>query len=286
MALLQSMENNCLTNLLLHIIIISNSNEADISDIKGTYSAVDVLINNENKGFAAACNKAVSLCSSEYVLLLNPDTILEATTLQEAVLFLQNHPNITVLGVTHNNTKGEVVPACFYFPSLKTYLYDITGLSKMAPATYKGLLFPASVNKSGFVHHTSGAFMMIRKAFTNQFGFMDERYFMYAEDMDWCKKVWQNGGSVWYHSNIAIIHEGGNSSQKKENSRRICYALESKLMYAHKHFNSKKYFILLAATIGIEPFTRLAFSLFTFRLEEVKSVFSTYFLFFTRQRWK
>lgn len=270
-----------------NVIIVSNSSEKEIAELPVHYPSIRIIQNEENIGFGRACNKALPYCKGEFVLLLNPDTLINKHTLEKCVDAMDEKKEVAVLGVKHVDADGRTAPSCSRFPTLINFVNEIFGLTKLNPRIFKSrsTLFEMDYSKSTFVPQVMGAFMFIRKSFIDNYGLMDERYFVFGEDMDFCKKVWANGGKVFYESSISIMHEGC-ASTEGITDKRLCYSLEGKLKYAYKHLGKISWFVILLLVIFVEPFTRLAFGLVSSKEGNIKNTLKGYRLFFTRRQWK
>ena len=138
---------------------------------------------------------------------------------------------------------------------------------------------------SKYVNQVMGAFMLIRKSYIEEYGFMDTRFFVFGEDMDFCKRVWLNKEKVYYNASIGIIHEGASSSHNI-GGKKLCYMLEGKLKYAYKHFPKWQWLILLFMILFVEPFMRIAWGVFTLQLNKISETIRGYLLFFKRRQIK
>lgn len=284
--LLESIKKSKFADGHINVIIVSNSHETITEQFKND-ADLTFIQNKTNIGFGSACNIALPYCKTDYILLLNPDTLITKNTLSKCYEFMTSHRDITVLGVKHYNVNNQVVPSCSRFFTLRNQVNQIFGLSTLSPKVFKNasVMFDFNYNESGYVDQVMGAFMMIRETFIRQYGFMDERYFVFGEDMDFCKKVWDNGGKVFYNADISIIHEGG-ASTENISPEKLCYSLEGRLIYAHKHFNKWKWLLLLLLIIIAEPLMRTGWALFTLQLNKIKETWLGYFLFLRRARFK
>lgn len=284
--LIDSINNSCVNGLEVHTIIVSNSQEAELSNWTHKKN-ITLLVNKANVGFGSACNIALQFCRHEYLLLLNPDTVLDKHTLYKCYNFLEANSSITVLGVKHFDIDNKVAASCSRFPKLKNFLTEIFGLSKINAKLFHGasLMHEWDHLTSRYVNQVMGAFMMIRKKFVDEHGLMDTRFFVFFEDMDFCKKVWLNNGKVYYNADIHITHEGG-SSTGNINNQKLCYLLEGKLKYAHKYFNRTAYYILLVSVLIIEPVFRSVYSLIKPSSGSFKKVVEGYRLFYKRKQFK
>ncbi len=280
--LLKSIEASDFGGIEVSIIIASNSNERELKDLQG-HENLQLIINDCNKGFGYACNQALTSCTHSYVLLLNPDTVLKKNTLYDSFHFMEKNKEVTVLGVQHLNTQNEIAASCSRFPQVHNFLNEIFGLNKIFKRS-KGasLMIEWDHSHSVLVDQVMGAFMFIRKEFIDKFGLMDDRFFMFYEDMDFCKKVWSNGGKVYYNSTIQVEHEGMSSTENSV-SAKLYYIIQSRLKYARKHFNSLSYITLFIATVFVEPFSRMVFQILKGSKKGIKETFKAYLLFFKKQ---
>ena len=284
--LLKSIACSQLRGISVHIIVVSNSAEKELDEITENESLTKI-INTENKGFGYACNQALPYCRYSYLLLLNPDTLVLEDTLFQSFTYMQEHTDITVFGVKHIDHAGKTAVSCSRFPGLGNYLNDITGLSKLNPSIFKGasLNYDKDYSQSGYTDQVMGAYMFIRYQFITAHGFMDTRFFVFGEDMDFCKRVWLSGGKVYYHAGISIVHEGSNSTEGVS-GKKLCYALEGKLKYAFKYLKRWQYAVLVSAVFAIEPFTRLLFACISGNWSGIKDMAEGYTLFIKRRNFK
>lgn len=224
---------------------------------------------------------------NEYVLLLNPDTALFGETLEQSIAYMETHTVITVLGVRHINENGATAASCSRFFRLGNHINHILGLSKLNPKVFKHstVMKDYDFTMSGEVDQVMGAFMMVRRSFINRYGFMDERYFVFGEDMDFCRKVWENGGKVYYNAGIYIIHESHGSTENIT-GKRICFAQEGRLKYAYKYFNSIQYILLLLMTLILEPITRLVYAALKGNFGQMKETINAYLLLWQRRQFR
>jgi len=282
---LKSINESLIVDIQLQVIIINNSPNESLEDLACNYELLKIN-NFENKGFGFACNQALKYCKYNYQLLLNPDTTLLPDTLYHSFLFLSKNTDVTVLGVKHLNENHQISYSCSRFPTLSIYLFDILGLSKIAPKIFKPAYLMTDWNhkNSRYVNQVMGAYLMIRSSFVKQNGLMDERFFVFLEDADLCKRVWASGGKVYYNSEIALIHEGA-SSTEGVSDKKTAYLMEGKLKYAYKYFSLWKYCFLLSAVIFIEPIARVFYFLIT-NPRNIKDVLKGYALFIKRHQFK
>ncbi len=269
------------TQIIGSIFIIDNASK-DLSISHLPINEKIVLIqNNSNKGFSAACNQGFKLCTSPFILLLNPDAKLFSTTLSQALECIQNKKDIGILGVQLIKPDGKIGVSCARFPTPMHILFDATGLSLIAPKCFtpSTLMTDWDHNTSAYVNQVSGAFMLIRKEVFNQIGYFDEQFFVYYEELDFSKRFIDYGGNIFFNANIKAIHEE-NGTTNNIKAFRLFLNLRSRLQYAKKHFSIYGYLITFFITWFIESFSRMFLSLIKGNFEGVKEVFKAYTLLF------
>lgn len=231
-------------------VVDNNSVDGSVSMLRQKFPWVKCIANTENLGFSRANNQAIRLSSGDYVLLLNPDTIIENDTLKKTVAFMDEHPNAGGLGVKMVDGKGNFLPESKRgLPTPEVAFYKIFGLSKLFK---KSKLFGRyhltylSKDETNPVDVLSGAFMMVRKETIDKVGLLDEDYFMYGEDIDWSYRITQAGYDNYYYADTTIIHYKGEST-KKGSLNYVFVFYNAMRIFARKHFfgKSKNLFILI-----------------------------------------
>lgn len=207
------------TNLNIEIIVVDN-NSIDGSQnlVREKYPEVKLIVNKENIGFSKANNIALKQINSKYVLILNPDTVLEEGTFQKLIDFVENHPDTGVVSSKLIKADGELDHACRRsFPTLSVAIPRILGLSKLFPKSKilsKYNLTYLDENVTYEVDSVCGAFMFIPKNVIDKVGYFDEDYFMYGEDIDLCYRIKKTGKKIYYYPEITTIHLKGESTRK------------------------------------------------------------------------
>lgn len=252
-------KNNPLVN---KIIIVDNHSSDESATQINKDEKITILVNDENAGFSKACNQGFRLCTSPYVLLLNPDAAVMETTLADCIAFMNANSAIQILGCKLLNDAGVKTASCSRFPSPVRIFYDATGLSKIAPRLFNPatLMTDWDHNDSREVDLVMGAFMVIRKKLFEQIGFFDEQFFVYYEEVDFSKRLALSGGRTFYNKDIVAIHSGEGTTQSVK-AFRLFLSLYSRLQYAKKYFKSGGYLLVWVSTFFIEPFTRMFFHL-------------------------
>jgi GT2 family glycosyltransferase len=187
------------------------------------------LIENEsNSGFAAAANAGIRATESEYILLLNPDTVVSPTVIGAMVAFMEEHPEAGIASPKLVLQDGRIDPGCHRgFPTPWASLTYMTGLEKLFP---KNRLFNGyhrwhlPLDETHEVDAVSGAFMLMRRSMLDEIGLMDERFWMYTEDVDLCLRAREAGYRVYYHPCETVLHVKGTSTGIKRHSDRISRA--------------------------------------------------------------
>lgn len=257
-------------------VIDNNSTDSSASNIE-VNKRIKVIKNKVNIGFSRASNQGFKLCTSSYILLLNPDTQLLYNTISDCVIFMNADSKTDILGCQLLNDKGKITYSCSRFPSPLGILSDSLGLSKIAPSIFRpGIIMTDFDHKeSRYVDQLMGAFMFMRKSIFEKIGYFDERFFVYYEEVDFSKRLAQKGGTSFFNSDIKAIHSGeGTTSSVK--GFRLFLNLRSRLQYAKKHFNFPGYCCVWVSTFFIEPMTRSFFLLFSGKISEIPDLFKGY----------
>ena len=202
------------------IIIVDNASEDGSQEmVKKFYPHVQLVENDQNTGFAKANNQGVKLSSGEYVLLLNSDARLTASSLQNLLELAEKNPAIGLVGARLLNPDGSFQASHTPFPTLWKEFLILSGLGRLfADSWYpsRGAEVEKGVQQ---VDYVEGACLFCRKDIYLQVGGLDEAYFMYAEEVDLCFAIKKAGYQVWYHPEACIIHHGGASSLNRRTQR-------------------------------------------------------------------
>ena len=220
-------------------VVDNHSTDTSVPMMRQSFPQVNLIENKKNVGFAKANNQAITKCTGDYILLLNPDTLVLQNAIEKVVDFMDANPTVGICGCKVLNEDRTLQLACRRsIPTPEVAFFRLTGLSKLFPkskimAKYNlTYLDPDSPHQ---VDAVSGAFLMIRKKVIDSIGLLDERFFMYGEELDWCLRTKKAGWPVMYYPNAEIIHYKGECS--KFNHRKA--ALEfyrSMYLFHKKHF--------------------------------------------------
>lgn len=241
------------------IIVVDNaSRDGSIEMVQEKFPEVVLIANKDNVGFSKANNQGMRIAKGEYVLLLNPDTIVEEDTFEKCVSFMDQTPDSGGLGVKMVDGKGNFLPESKRgLPTPTVAFYKIFGLSSLFPKSRKfgqyhlGFLDKEEVNK---VDILSGAFMMMRKSVLDQIGLLDEDFFMYGEDIDLSWRIKLGGYENYYFPKTRIIHYKGEST-KKSSINYVFVFYNAMIIFARKHF-SKSNASLFSFFINIAIYLR------------------------------
>jgi len=223
-------------------VVDNNSIDGSIAMVKEKFPKVNLIENKENLGFSKANNQAINISKGEYVLLLNPDTLLESDTLSLVVDFMDSHKDAGGLGVKMLDGKGNFLPESKRgFPTPKAAFFKIFGFSKIFPksktfsAYHLGHLNRDQVNE---IEVLSGAFMLLRKEALDKVGLLDEDFFMYGEDIDLSYRILKGGYKNYYFPKTRIIHYKGEST-KKDSINYVFVFYNAMIIFAKKHLPVK-----------------------------------------------
>lgn len=227
------------------IVVDNNSRDASADMVERDFPAVKLIRSAVNLGFAAANNLGFQEAGGEFVLLLNPDALLEAGALQQALRHMAADPGIGMGGGMLLDKHGTKQPSARKYPSLLNELLVLSGLAARFPRSRFFGRFDRTWDESGRpapVDWVPGAFALIRRAALDAVGGFDERFFLYYEEVDLCLRLSRQGWSVWYWPDVVIRHWGGESSKTVEHvefsssgSQLTLWRMRSALLYYRKH---------------------------------------------------
>jgi GT2 family glycosyltransferase len=227
-------------NLQYEIIIVDNHSINQKFTFK--LSNIKYIINKKNVGFAAANNQGIKVSIGKYVLLLNPDTIVLTNAIEILCRFMEEHPNAGIVGSKILNHDMTLQPSCKNFPSILTIFFENSGLYSIFPCKkYIGNKYFrfSDHNHIKKVDSVMGACLMTKREILSHTGLLDESYFMYGEEVDFCKRVKNAGWDVFFCPDAKIIHYGGQSS-KLAFQKNLIEEHKSRILYMNKYFSKTK----------------------------------------------
>ncbi len=229
-------------NVATEVYVVDNiSIDGSVEMVKEKFPEVILIENKQNVGFSKANNQAIRASKGEYVLLLNPDTVVEEDTFEKVVDFMDEHEDAGGLGVKMIDGKGVFLPESKRgLPTPSVAFYKIFGLSSLFPKSKKfgryhlGYLDKDEINE---VEVLSGAFMLMRRKTLDEVGLLDEDFFMYGEDIDLSYRIILGGYKNYYFPETKIIHYKGEST-KKSSVNYVFVFYNAMIIFAKKHFSS------------------------------------------------
>lgn len=236
-------------------VVDNNSVDGSCAMVKESFPQVLLIENKHNIGFSKANNQAIKKAKGKYILLLNPDTMVQEDTLEKCIHFMDNHPHAGSMGVKMINGKGRFLPESKRsLPTPWVSFCKIFGLSTLFPKSKKFGKYHLSYFNKEQIHEVEvlpGAFMFLRKKVLDQIGLLDERFFMYGEDIDLSYRITQAGFTNYYYPDTTIIHYKGEST-KKGSVNYVLVFYNAMIIFANKHFtrrNASIYSLLINLAI-------------------------------------
>lgn len=245
-------------------VVDNNSVDGSCAMVREKYPWVKLIENKENLGFSKANNQAMKQATGRYILLLNPDTVVEEDTFRKCLSFMDSHPEAGGLGVKMIDGKGRFLPESKRsLPTPLVAFYKIFGLSSLFPKSrifgryHLGYLDKENTHQ---VEILSGAYMFLREEALDKTGFLDETFFMYGEDIDLSWRIVKSGYINYYFPETTIIHYKGESTRKGS----INYVLvfyQAMIIFAGKHFsrnNARLFSVLINLAIYFRALVAIA----------------------------
>jgi len=219
-------------SLKYEIIVVDNASaDGSCELVQKNFPQVKLLRNSKNTGFAAANNKAISKTNSKYILLINSDCKVYKNSLDNLVSFMEKNKKVGIAGPKIINSDGSVQLSCRKFPSIFNAAFHtiLTNIVPNNPFSRKYKLADVNRDTPFEVDWVSGSAMIIRRKALEDTGPIDERYFMYVEDLDLCYRMWQKSWKVYYYPCASILHHIGGSSGNSE--LKACFRMQRSVFY-------------------------------------------------------
>jgi GT2 family glycosyltransferase len=261
--------NDCLNSiyslpqdlLFESIVIDNNSSDGSRELLLREFPAVRLIANPANSGYPAANNQGAKAAAGRYLLFLNPDTLVHPGTLAGAVAFMEQHPEAGIMGCRTVNPDGSLQATAFAFPGkLRIFAY-VSGLNrffKISRFTDHSILRTPD--------YVQGSFLIIKKEIFNERGGFDDRFFLYAEEVDLCLRVKAAGFMIYYYPAVSITHHGGGSG--RDSLAALGHYIKSNIGLYQKHRpqrEEKKVRRVLRIALGLRYFLEGFFSPRSFR---------------------
>jgi O-antigen biosynthesis protein len=252
-------------------VVDNNSVDGSAQLVREKFPDLHFIENKENVGFSRANNQAIRKATGEYILLLNPDTVVEEDTFTKVTGFMDHHPEAGGLGIKMIDGKGNFLPESKRgLPTPWVAFYKMFGLSKLFPKSRKFGKYHLSYLNPNEIHEIeilAGAFMLLRKKALDKVGLLDEDFFMYGEDIDLSYRIIQGGYKNYYFPETTIIHYKGESTKKGSlNYVKVFY--NAMIIFARKHFSGGKAGIF-AFIINLAIYFRAFISIFKRIFEKI-----------------
>jgi GT2 family glycosyltransferase len=233
---------NCLASILANpptspfeIWVVDNtSTDGSPQMVREKFPKVHLIENSENVGFARANNQAIQRCAGKYILLLNPDTLVEYGALEALVDFLDRHPEAGAAGARMLNPDGSLQISSHPRPTLSRELWRLLHLDTFLPYA----LYPLTkwaTNHPQEVDILGGACLLLRKEALDQVGSLDEDYFIYSEEIDLCYRIQRAGWRIYWVPQAKVVHFGGQSTRQVP-TEMFLNLYRSNIKYFHKHY--------------------------------------------------
>ncbi len=250
------------------IVVDNNSVDNSLPMMRAKFPDVKLIANKDNRGFSKANNQGIKVSTGEYVLLLNPDTIVEEDTFKRVIDFMDSNLDAGGLGVRMLDGKGRFLPESKRgLPTPAAAFYKMFGLSKLFPNSKKFAAYHAghlSQDKTHEVEVLSGAFMLMRRSVLDKVGLLDEDFFMYGEDIDLSYRIIKGGYKNYYFADTRIIHYKGEST-KKNTVNYVFVFYNAMVIFAKKHYskeNAKLFSFLINSAIVLRAMVSIVVSAF------------------------
>lgn len=231
-------------NIDAEVFVVDNASaDGSVEMVRQKFDWVKLIANADNGGFSKANNQAIQQAAGEYVLLLNPDTVVAEDTFEKCISFMDARPNAGALGVHMVDGKGNFLPESKRgLPTPSVAFYKTFGFSALMPKSktfgkyHLGFL---PENETNEVDILSGAYMFMRKKVLDEVGLLDETFFMYGEDIDLSYRIVKAGYKNYYYADTTIIHYKGESTKKGSlNYVKVFY--NAMIIFARKHFSGNR----------------------------------------------
>ncbi len=252
------------------VYIIDNASVESIEDVRQEYTSFNYIINDDNYGFSFANNRGIMQSKGKYILLLNPDTILNGDSLQPMITYLEQHDDVGIVGCKIFNLKGEIEHSTHSFPNLiKEFIHANEPFKILIGYNgYLGKVFKKNIKLKSLesywghdstkeVDHVTGACMMVKREVIDRVGPLDESFFLYNEEVEWSYRIKKSGYKSIFLPDSNIVHLFGYSTQQQVQKQIVNKLLVERYRgmfnFFQKHYSFIKLFIL--RLIVIEGFS-------------------------------
>lgn len=233
-------------NIACEVFVVDNNSvDGSVTLIKEKFPQINLIVNKSNTGFSVANNQAIKLAKGEYVLLLNPDTVVQEDTFTKILTFMDTNPQAGGLGVKMLDGQGNFAPESKRgLPTPSVAFYKMFGFSRFFPKSKRFGKYHLSYlpeDQICEIDVISGAFMLMRKSVLDKIGLLDETFFMYGEDIDLSYRITQEGYKNYYFPETQIIHYKGEST-KRSSLNYVVIFYKAMAIFSKKHFSGSNAF--------------------------------------------
>lgn len=218
--------------------MLKKAAKSNITDRFETQPKIHLILNKKNLGFAKANNQAIKKAKGDYILLLNPDTKILHNALQKTVNFMRQHQDIGILGCQLLNPDKTIQPSCRKFPTLWSQVIILLKLHNLFPNLVKKYyMLDFDYKKNRQVDQVMGAYFLINKKVLKKIGLLDEKYWIWFEEVDFCKRAKLAGFKTFYYNKAQIIHIKAQAFNQVLGIKKQSY-LNNSMLHYFKKFHS------------------------------------------------
>lgn len=241
-------------------VVDNGSTDDSIAMLARSFPQVNIILNGRNVGFAAANNQAMRAAKGRYFLLINTDAFPRPNAIQALYYLAELNARCGIVGARLVNVDGSFQGSYVDFPSLKQEFLMLTGLGRMLFGPWYPNHVPVEGEGAKVVDYVQGACMLVRREAYEQAGGLDQNYFMYSEEVDWCYVMWRSGWEIWYQPDAMVTHLGSASSANRVTQREYDLYL-SRLRFFKKYHREMATFLLQWMILGITSLKYLLYGL-------------------------
>lgn len=264
---------------LSNIIVVDNaSTDGSVDRLLNLDLPLTIIYNDNNRGFAAACNQGAFGSEADYLLFLNPDTQLSENSLAVPVSFLERLENqrIGIVGIQLVDEEGRISRTCARFPTSRQLFTKMLGLDRFFPRIFPShFIVEWDHKESKVVDQVIGAFFLVRRSLFDILNGFDKRFFVYFEEVDFSLRAKQLDWSSYYLAEAQAYHKGGGTSEQIK-AKRLFYSLRSRILYGYKHFSWTGAALLMLGTLLLEPISRIVLGIAHWSGSEIVETFKAY----------
>lgn len=266
---------------LSRVIVVDNaSSDNSVDGLQKFGFPLTIIRNKINLGFAAACNKGAKSSKADYLLFLNPNTMLFEHSLSVPIEFMERIENqqIGIVGIQLLDKDGNISRTCARFPTLGAFFAKMFGLDRLFPNIFHSHFMTEWEHKDNrAVDHVMGAFFLVRRSLFEALNGFDEGFFVYLEDIDFSLRARQLGWKSFFLADAQAYHKGGGTSEQVK-AKRLFYSLRSRILYGYKHFSWTSATLLMLGTLILEPLSRMVLSLSRWSGREIIEICKAYLM--------